>query len=89
MEMASLKSPEESDRSSYINYSAKVHQERILLDQKDTLEGELKFLHQTLSYLVLHSPTTTSSNPAIQAVTNVIKTKNGKLNDLVSFDRCT
>ena len=55
IELASKTAPAQGDKASYVNYVSKVHQERALLDQKDTLVGELKFLDQTLSYLVLHT----------------------------------
>ena len=85
MEMAKLKSPHQSDKSAYVNYATRVHQERVLLDQKEVLEEELKFLQQTLSYLVLHNTTASPSNPAVMAVSSVIKAKKGKLTDLVNF----
>ena len=55
-----------------MNYVTKVHQERALLDKKNTLEGEIQFLHQTFAFLMLHS-TTPSTDPSILALANVIK----------------
>jgi hypothetical protein len=95
IELAARKSPNERDKSSYVSYAAKVHQERTLLDQKDILVEELKVLHQTLSYLALHTTTTStnpphattpSTNPAIVAVANVLKGRKEKLKDLVRFN---
>jgi hypothetical protein len=84
IELAARKSANERDKRSYVTYVAKVHQERTLLDQKDVLVEELKVLHQTLSYLALHTTTTTpSTDPAMVAVANVLKGRKEKLVDLV------
>lgn len=84
IELAARKSPDQGDKCSYINYVAKVHQERTLLDQKDILVEELRVLNQTLSYLVLHTTATTpSTDPAVLAVANVIMGRKTKLADMV------
>ena len=86
-----MKSPEESDRRSYINYASKVHQERIILDIMKTLEDGLTFLNQTRLYLLLHTTTTTITStsvatPTIQAVTNVLESKKKDLIELVRLN---
>lgn len=83
--MATIKSPQESDRRSYIDYASKVHQERIILDKVKTLKDGLVFLEQTRAYLLLQTTTTTTSvtSPTIQAVTNVIDIKKKDLSELV------
>ena len=86
LELAALKSPLESDWASYTSYTSMVHQERVLLDKTDTLKTELRYLNQTLSYLVLHTTTSTIASPAITAVANVMKGRKAQLADLVSFD---
>lgn len=83
--MATMTSPEESDRQSYITYASKVHQERTLLDEIKTLKDGLDFLEQTRSFLLLTTttPTTSTPSPTIQAVTNVIEGKKKNLTELV------
>ena len=84
LELAALKSPLESDWASYTSYTSRVHQERVLLDKTDTLKTELRYLNQTLSYLVLHTTTSTIASPAITAVANLMKGRKAQLADLVS-----
>lgn len=83
--MAARSSPVEGDKRSYINYVAKVQQERNLLDQKEATTAEIKFLNQTLSYLVLRSTATDpATDPAVIAVANVMKARKTTLADVVS-----
>jgi len=87
LELATLTSPEESDRQSYINFAAKVHQERVLLDQRDTLIEELDSLKQTLAFLVLHTTTDATNDLAVVIVADRMIDTKKELSNLVRFNR--
>ena len=63
--MAGLSSAATGDSQAYANHVKLVEKERDLLDRKGTIEDEIKWLDQTLSFLTLNA---TSPNAASQAV---------------------
>ena len=62
-----------------------MRRERTLLDEKEKLAGELKWLNQTLSYLALHS-TNPSNDPTLVSVATAIGDNQKKLVEIVSSD---
>lgn len=71
------------DRPAYTTYVAIVQQERELLDKKDTLDSELKWLEQTHSFLSLNS-TNPATDPTLLAVARTLMEKRQKKVDMVS-----
>ena len=63
--MAGLSSAATGDKRAYTNHVVLVEKERDLLDRKGTIEDEIKWLDQTLSFLILN--TTSPNDPASQA----------------------
>ncbi len=76
LQLAELTNPQAGDRSAYCSHSKTVHEERKLLDARDLLEDEIKWLEQTTSYLTLNSANP-STNPTLLAV---LKRCNAKYN---------
>lgn len=83
LEMASVTGSLSGDRPGYVDYSATVHRERALLDEKTTVEGELKWLSQTLSLLSLNA-SDPSTDTQVLAVANFIQEKELRKTDIVS-----
>ena len=83
MQMALLTTSQSGDRQSFVNYGIAVQRERTLLDKKEKLTGELKWLNQTLSYLALHS-TNPSNDPTLVSVATAIGDNQKKLTEIVS-----
>lgn len=84
LELAELMNPQTGDRPAYCSHSNTVREERKLLDAKALLEGEIKWLEQTTSYLTLNS-SNPATDPTLLAVLNILKTKKDKENDIVCF----
>lgn len=82
LEMATLTSPQTSDTTSYTTHSNLVHQERKLLDDMATVEGEIQWLDQTLSLLALRS-TDPSNDAAFLAVAKVSEERKKKKKGIV------
>ena len=80
--LASLTTPESSDRHAYSDYSTIVKRERDLLDEKVCLEGQLKWLQQTITLLSLTS-SNPSTDPQITIVATIMNQKRERLNDIV------
>lgn len=80
--MAALQSPEGSDRPAYLKYAGNVHKQRALLDEKDTIEKELKWLNQTLAFLSIQA---TSSSTILLTAANMIVEKKKKIVDIVNY----
>ncbi len=60
-----------------------MHKERALLDKKEKLKEEVKWLQQTLSHLTINS-SSPPTNPAVQAVIKVLSDKKKKITVIVS-----
>ena len=87
LELATSQASSSGDRPSYATYTRQVQEERTLLDQKEKIEGEVSWLQQTLSFLAINS-SNPASDPAMLAVTKVIKDKNmtiGHYNEIHCF----
>ena len=69
-----------SDKQSYTNFTDLIVEERVLLDKKKNLEDQLEWLDQTLSLLVLTSPTT---SPPIQAVKKAMEERRKVITEVV------
>ncbi len=82
LQLAELTNPQAGDRSAYCSHSKTVHEERKLLDARDLLEDEIKWLEQTTSYLTLNSANP-STDPTLLAVLKILKEKKGKETDIV------
>ena len=79
--------PSSSDSSTYTNFIAVVQRERALVDKKSNLEDQIKFLEQTLSFLLL---TSSSSSLPANAVEKIIGNKKEQILVIVSKEaKCT
>lgn len=91
VEMALLSSPQSNDRQAFIEFAEARKRERVLLDEKEKIEGEVKSFKQTLAYLALHgnstnltASTTLTSDPRMIAVATAIMDRKRKMEDIVS-----
>lgn len=82
LEMAALASaaPSDCDRPSFVSFTSMVQRERELLNTKQTLKVKIKLLDQTLSFLLLTSP---SSSLPVKAVEQMITQKKENLTAIV------
>ena len=79
--MASLTSPQSQ---SYVDYSKVVKRERALLDEKETIDKEMKWLYQAITHLTLNS-ITPSTDPQVIIVTKKLKEMKDRHSDIVSL----
>ena len=84
IEMASLTSPQSEDRQSYVDYSKVVKRERALLDEKETIDKEMKWLYQAITHLTLNS-ITPSTDPQVIIVAKKLKEIKDRHSDIVSL----
>lgn len=82
--MAGLTSSESGDRPSYINYTTVVQKERDLLDELECMEGQLKWLEQSLTLTSLNS-IDPSTDPQVHTLVTLIKERKKRICDIVGF----
>ena len=86
VEMALLSSTQAGDRKAFADSAEARKKERVLLDEKEKMEGEIKSFKQTLAYLALHSSSTSittsatlTCDPRMVAVASAIMDRKRKL----------
>lgn len=84
LEMAQLTSPQSSDKPSCSNYSMVVQRERELLDELECLNGQLKWLEQTLTLTTLNS-SNPSADPNVDLLVKFIKEKKERISAIVGL----
>jgi hypothetical protein len=84
VEMAAINTTQPGDRPSYVDYTALMQRERTLLDEKDTIQGELTWLIQTITLLTLHTNNPTADTQ-VAAVKAVMERKMKRNTDIVSW----
>ena len=82
--MAEDTSQQPGDKPSYTRYLESLHEERQLRDQHDTIDREIKWLEQTVSFMTINS-TDPSNDPALQTVVKHTQDKTKKKDDIVSI----
>ena len=60
-----------------------VEKERDLLDKKGTIESEIKWLDQTLSFLIFNA--SSPNDPVSQAVVTILRKKKDNMTNIVGY----
>ena len=82
--MAALTSPQSADIQSYVDYSKVIQRERVLLDEKETIDKKMRWLYQAITHLCFNS-TIPSTDPQIVTVTNQLREMKDWHSDIVSL----
>jgi hypothetical protein len=86
LEMAASSSSQEGDRPGFVAFTEVIKKERALLDEKATLDSELKWLGQILSHLVINSANP-NTDPQVVGVNKLTAERKKKFNAIVSISQ--
>ena len=84
LEVVELTTPQTGDRPSFTNYKKVIERERELLDELECMEGQLKWLEQTLTLTSLNS-SNPSTDPQVHMLVNLIKERKKRVLEILRY----
>lgn len=85
MEMTALSAAKSCDRPAYTDFNTAVQKERELIDSTTNIVEHIKWLEQTMTYMVINA-TDPATDPSVLSVITAIANSKQELEGIVSID---